>query len=237
MKKILLLFYFIFSMQTLFGYKHFILISAPGSGKGTFSQYCKKHHGYEQICPGDIFRNEIALRTDFGIKIQPIVDKGEYIDEEIVCAIIEQYISDALQKHKHFILDGFPRSDVSFKFLCSLIKKYNIKDSVCFLQFIASDEICVDRIVNRLVCTHCFMVYSRTCDDMNDASACGNCQMAMSRRKADTQEIAQNRIAYFHQNIEPLLQHAELSYPTQKIYNDCSISELQEKYEKLFNEK
>ncbi len=223
--------------NTLFGYKHFILISAPGSGKGTFSQYCVKKYGYEQICAGDIFRNEIALKTELGIQIEPIVDRGEYIDETIVCQLMEQYVSDTLQKNKPFILDGFPRSIISFNFLGSLFKKYNIENDVCFLQFTANDELCVERILNRLICTNCFMVYSQIFNGINDINKCSNCQADLSRRKADTQEIAQKRIVFFHQDIEPVMDLVKQYYPVQTIQNEGSIDQLQEKYEELFNKK
>lgn len=210
---------------------HFVLISAPGSGKGTFSQYCVNKYEYEQICPGDIFRNEIALGTELGKQIQPIVDRGEYVDENIVCQLMEKYISDALINDKLFILDGFPRSTFSFNFLCSLLKKYNIEDKVCFIQFISPDETCIERILNRIICTNCFMVYSQKNTEIN---ICKKCQSNLSKRKADTYSIAKKRLKYFHENIELIMSLAEQTYPTKKIISDYTINNMEEQYENLF---
>ncbi len=38
----------LFPIATMYPY-HYVLISAPGSGKGTFSQYMMENHNYELI--------------------------------------------------------------------------------------------------------------------------------------------------------------------------------------------
>ena len=231
-KQFLIILFSFFSITTQsWTNNHFILISAPGSGKGTFSQYCVNKYDYEQICPGDIFRNEITLNTELGKQIQPIVDNGEYVDEKIVCHLMEKYINNALKKNKLFILDGFPRSTFSFNFLCSLLKKYNIEDKVCFIQFIASDETCIERILNRIICTSCFMVYSQK---NTEITICNNCKSDLSKRKADTYSIAKKRLEYFHETIESIMNLAEQTYPTKKIISDCTINNIEEQYENLF---
>jgi adenylate kinase len=116
LKKLLLLIYLL-TIAPVLSIQNFVLISAPGSGKGTFSQYLIQKYNYIQICPGDLLRAEIVAQTDFGKKIQPIVEKGEYIDEEVTCQLITKHLIIAIQQNKPFIIDGFPRTKTSLEFL------------------------------------------------------------------------------------------------------------------------
>ena len=227
---------FLLISNSAFGVKNFVLISAPGSGKGTFSQYLVKKHGYVQICPGDLFRSEIAAGTVLGKEIQPIVEKGEYVDEDIVCSLVAKHVNNALDQEKGFIIDGFPRSTVSFDFLSSLLEGRGITDSVCFLQFMASDMVCAQRILDRLVCTTCFRVFNSLTEPPQREDACDDCGTSLSRRSADTKEIVQKRLQYFHGNIEPLMKKSEARYPTTKIDSECSTETLKGHYEKLLQE-
>lgn len=228
-----LLFYLLISTHFINCLTHFVLISAPGSGKGTFSQYMVTNHGYIQICPGDLLRKEIALGTDFGKKIQPIVDNGDYVDEEIICNIIKQYVCTAINQKKGFILDGFPRSKKSFNFLDSLLREKNLTDNVYFLQFIASDTVCAHRMANRVICMQCNYVFNTISNQSRCKNICHQCGSELSLRKADTLDIAYKRLNYFHDYIESIMEIAKQKYKTIIINSDCSLDNLEKEYEKL----
>jgi adenylate kinase len=219
-----------------FSIKNFVLISAPGSGKGTFSQYLVKKYGYIQICPGDLFRGEIARGTKLGKKIQPIVERGEYVDENIVCSLIGKGITNAQDQAKGFILDGFPRSMVSFTFLDALLKERNLVDSTCFIQFLTSDTVCTQRIFHRLVCTNCFRVFNSLTEPPQQKDSCDTCDKSLSKRSADTLEIVKKRLQYFHDTIEHLMAQAATHYSTITIDGEDSIDSLKGHYETLLQE-
>lgn len=220
----------------MLGLKNFILISAPGSGKGTFSQYLVEKYGYIQICPGDIFRNEIKAQTELGKKIQPLVDKGEYVDEQIVCTLIANGIQEALKQGKGFIIDGFPRSTHSFEFLHNFLRDNDLIKEVIFIQFMASDELCIKRISGRSVCTECHKVYNASSVRSKALNTCDDCKTSLTIRKADTTEIAQKRLDYFHDHVEPLIEQAKTHYETRFIDTTlCSIQDLKAQYDSLIS--
>lgn len=227
------LFLILLFSHSVFGIKNFVLISAPGSGKGTFSQYMIKNHNYVQICPGDLFRSEIAAETELGKKIRPIVERGDYLDEDVVCKLMEKHICGAVSQNKAFVLDGFPRSIFAFNFLHALFKKYDLTDDVCFVQLVATDQSCLDRIIDRLVCMKCFKVYNKTTNKPRSKGVCDECGETLSVRLADTAVVVQKRLTYFHNTIEPLMDLAQEYYPTIKINSECSFYSLEEQYEKL----
>jgi adenylate kinase len=222
-----------FLVEQSFCFKNFVLISAPGSGKGTFSQYLVEKYGYAQICPGDIFRNEIKEQTELGKEIQPIVDRGDYVDEAIVCELIADNLLKLIRQNKCFIVDGFPRSDVSFEFLYKFLSDNGVIKDTCFLQFSVDDQICIDRISERLVCTECFSVYNMSLVQPKEAGKCDKCGTELSFRKADTKDIAKKRLEYFHDNIEPLISRAKKVYSTKVINAEASLEELRSEYEKI----
>lgn len=217
----------------LYARKNFILISAPGSGKGTFSQYLVQNHGYVQICPGDIFRSEIREQTALGKKIQPIVDRGDYVEEDIVCALIADNLLKAIKQQKQFIIDGFPRSEHSFIFLHKFLQENNLINDVCFLQFIAADQVCVQRILGRQICTECFKVYNLITMPAKSDTLCDDCGVPLVRRKADTESIVKNRLNYFHTHIEPLMRPALALYEIKYITTECSLEDLKATYDTL----
>lgn len=232
MKKILVLFLCFFTQQ-LNGLKHFVLIAAPGSGKGTFSQYVTQKYGYVQICPGDIYRHEIQQQTKLGKRIQPIVDKGEYVDEETTRLLISQHLLAALEQNKCFIIDGFPRTKGSFQFLHDVLAQHGLSGDVCFIQFVASDECCMSRVSERLICTKCFHVYNIKSALSLDGCTCDGCGTTLTRRKADTDDIMVKRLIFFHTHIEPLMKMAAELYDTKIINTECSIEKLLEVYDAL----
>ena len=220
------------SLQALC-HKNLVLIAAPGTGKGTLSQYLVANYGYIQICPGDMFRAEIAAGTDLGKRIQPIVDKGEYVDEETVCKLIKTNLLKTIQTQKPFILDGFPRSEVSFNFLYNFLSKKSLLKNVCFLQLIANDSTCIKRILTRQICSQCPKVYNTESARPTKHNKCDDCKVSLIARMADTNEIAQSRLKYFHSNIEPLIATAKELYEVKKIETECPIEALKDVYESL----
>lgn len=217
----------------MLGMRHFVLISAPGSGKGTFSQYLVEKYQYRQICLGDIFRNEIRLQTELGKKIQPIVEGGGYVDEGITCTLVSDAIDSCLRDNIPFIIDGFPRSTFSFLFLYNTLRERNIVDNVCIVQFIASDELCQERISHRCVCTNCCKVYNAVFLQPQEDGLCDTCSTPLSLRMADTTAIVKDRLHYFHENTEKLIVLAQDMYQVIKINAEKNITDLHEEYDQM----
>ncbi|MFA5999094.1 MAG: nucleoside monophosphate kinase [Candidatus Babeliales bacterium] len=213
--------------------QHFVLISSPGSGKGTFSQYMTKKYGYVQICPGDLFRKEILQQSELGKIIEPIVQAGDYVDEQIVCKLMQKHLEQALIKNKPFILDGFPRSKNSLQFLLAFLASKQILKNVCFIQFHASDEVCKQRILGRYVCNACGQVDNAAKMETNDNPTCSSCGQALALRLGDKETVVTKRLQHFHTVIEPLLKDLENNGHTVKIIN--SVQELST-LERIYNE-
>lgn len=216
-----------------FGFKHFVLISAPGSGKGTLSQYLVEKYDYVQVCPGDIFRNEIRLQTALGKKIEPMVEKGNLVDEDIVCELMANYLVEIIAQNKCFVLDGFPRSVNSFHFLNKFIQDHGILDEVCFIQLLASDEVCINRVLERQVCTQCFKVYNASLVKPQENNKCDKCGIDLIIRQTDAEESFRKRLRYFHADIEPIIEMSKKLYTTRIINGEAELDTLKRQYDEL----
>lgn len=215
---------------------NFVLIAAPGSGKGTFCQYLVEKYDYTHICPGDIFRDEIRRQTELGKKIQTIVEAGEYVQEDIVCTLVADAIMSSIQQRKAFVVDGFPRSHYSLQSLHTFLQNNELAGTVRIVQCIANDALCTERVLTRQVCTLCFKVYNSNSAQPKNQGVCDVCGVALSRRAADTDAIIRKRLVYFHETIEPLLCDAEQLYKVVKIETEADLESLYLQYDNLIKE-
>jgi adenylate kinase len=101
-----------------------ILFGPPGSGKGTQSEKIIKKYGLVHLSTGDILRNEIAKKTDLGIRAKTIMDKGELVSDEIVISMIKNKLEEK-REAKGFIFDGFPRTCAQALALDTLMNAFN----------------------------------------------------------------------------------------------------------------
>lgn len=217
-----------------FSYQHLVLISAPGSGKGTLSQHLIEHHDFVQICAGDLIRAEAASGSEIGKQIEPIINRGDYLPDELVCNMLEKHLLNALKNQKRFILDGFPRSTYTLNFLDKFLIQHHLTNQVCFVQLLAHDSDCLERISSRQVCPNCFKVYNLKTAPTRVKNSCNQCQHNLTIRIADTQAIVQKRLDYFHNQIEPLLDLIAQKYPVIRINTfNKSILELTQEYEQI----
>ncbi len=124
-----------------------ILAGAPGSGKSTHSKLIKEKTDFVHISSGDIFRQEAEKNTELGLLAKSLIDKGNFIPDDIICNIIENIIKDSNQNTK-YILDGFPRNlNQAIKFN-EILQKQNLKINV-FINLNVTEENLIQRLTKR----------------------------------------------------------------------------------------
>ena len=86
-----------------------ILLGAPGSGKGTQSEFLQKKFNLLKISTGDLLRQTIAEGNEFGKKIDSYVNAGKLVPDDLIIGILKDYI-EKTDCPNGYILDGFPRT-------------------------------------------------------------------------------------------------------------------------------
>ena len=155
-----------------------ILLGAPGSGKGTQSIILNKKFGFLQLSTGEMIRQNIEEKTDLGLKVQSIVNKGGFVNDDIILSIISNRI---LMKDckSGFILDGFPRNVKQAKSFDLILKERKIKINFV-IELKVNKESLFERIKNRAF-------------EANEA------------REDDKDDILENRLKIYEEQTEPLV--------------------------------
>src|ERR1039457_88955 len=99
-----------------------ILLGPPGAGKGTQAKLIAETFGIPQISTGDILRDNVARKTELGIKAKGIMERGELVPDELVCDMVADRLLQA-DCCRGFILDGFPRTVRQAEWLDTQLEK------------------------------------------------------------------------------------------------------------------
>src|SRR5690625_1516890 len=87
-----------------------ILLGPPGAGKGTQAEKIAERLAIPAISTGDIFRANVAERTELGETAQRYMDAGEYVPDEVTNAMVADRLAQD-DARTGFLLDGYPRTE------------------------------------------------------------------------------------------------------------------------------
>lgn len=88
------------------GRMRIIMLGGPGSGKSTYTEYLIKHFNITHIYPGGMLRKEVEKGSEIGKIAKSIIDKGEFVPNQIVLELIKKKVE---QSPQGYVLDGWPR--------------------------------------------------------------------------------------------------------------------------------
>jgi len=85
-----------------------LIVGAPGSGKGTISNWIVRDFGLKHVSSGDLLRQHMKDGTPLGKEAKSFIDKGALVPDETMVNLI----SSELKKlgSEPWLLDGFPRT-------------------------------------------------------------------------------------------------------------------------------
>ena len=88
------------------GRMRIVMLGGPGSGKSTYTEYLIKHFNITHIYPGVMLRKEVEKGTEIGNISKSIIDRGEFVPNQIVLDLIKKKVE---QSPQGYVLDGWPR--------------------------------------------------------------------------------------------------------------------------------
>ena len=120
-----------------------IMLGGPRSGKSTYSKFLTKEFQIPHVYTGDMMRSLAQQDTEIGRKVKSALDKGDYVDTQIVLDTLEARLQRK-DTMRGYVLDGFPRSMQQVKEM----DKRNIGyDHVVYLD-VAEEEV-IRRLMSR----------------------------------------------------------------------------------------
>ena len=155
-----------------------VLLGPPGAGKGTQAARLSAELGIPAISTGDIFRSNVAERTELGRRAQRYMDAGEYVPDEITNDMVRDRLAQE-DAAEGFLLDGYPRTLDQVHELDAMLQERGQRlDAV--LELTADDEVVVQRLLGRA---------------------------AEQGRADDTDVVIRRRLEVYHEQTAPLADH------------------------------
>lgn len=125
-----------------------VIFGAPGSGKGTQSEYLIKAYGLHHISTGDVLRDHISRHTELGKIADGYISQGKLIPDDLMVSILADVLDANPEAKKGVIFDGFPRTINQAKALNEMLEKRGAKvDAVVGLE--VPEEELVKRLLKR----------------------------------------------------------------------------------------
>ncbi len=177
---------------------HLVIFGRQGAGKGTQSVRLSRHYGAVHISTGDMLRDAASAGTELGLQAKEYMDSGRLLPDDIMLGIVRERLAESDVQESGFLLDGFPRTLPQAE---ALLGFASIDLAV---DIDVPEEIVVDRISSRRVCSGCGNIYSLG-QPPSDAWNCDKCGAAVIQRDDDTPEAVEKRLATYRTQTEPAI--------------------------------
>ena len=186
--------------------RHFVLLGAPGVGKGTQAELLSERLGACQLSTGDVFR---AAKSIAECERSPALNlaldamrRGELVTDETVLAIVKERTA-CLRCEGGFLLDGFPRTVAQAEALTQLLARERVQlDAV--LSYELPLETIVARLSGRRTCEKCKAVYHVQSKPAKVEGVCDACGGSLIQREDDRPESVKVRMAAYESSTAPL---------------------------------
>ena len=178
--------------------KILILFGAPGAGKGTVAQYLSENYDVRHFSTGNLLRNEVKKESDIGLKVKGILGSGGLVGDDVVNEIVEKNIGEVLSTGSLIMLDGYPRT-INQAVALDKMQSGMLKDEIRVLELDVDNEVVVQRISKRRVCSSCGKTYGP--QDKIDICSCGG---ELVKRKDDEEAVVRNRLEKYESETRPV---------------------------------
>jgi len=178
-----------------------VFLGPPGAGKGTQAKLLSQRMGFLHLSTGDLLREAVKNQTPLGKKAKEYMDRGELVPDELIVQLIEE----TMPKDGNVILDGFPRTVNQALALEEMLKGKGEKISKV-LFFDVPDEVIIDRLSGRRVCSKCGAVYHVKYNPPKVEGVCDLCGGNLMQRDDDKEEVVKKRLEVYRKQTQPLIE-------------------------------
>jgi len=179
------------------------LLGAPGSGKGTQSEYIiKAFPSLFRFSTGDIIRQEIRNESELGLRVKHFLSEGKLVPDDVIIELFENSISEDIL-NTGILSDGFPRTVGQAESFLRVFS--NKRFPIVVLSFdIELDEL-MDRLLGRRVCTSCSAVYHLRNKPPKQEGICDVCgASSLVQREDDNETSIKTRFDVYQNEITPI---------------------------------
>jgi adenylate kinase len=155
-----------------------LVLGPQGAGQGTQAKRISAEYGVPHVSTGAMFRAAIAAGTGLGKQVQPLLDSGTLVPDETTVALIRERLAEP-DAAEGFVLDGFPRNLAQAEALDAMLGGID-RGLDAILFFDVPDSVGIERALSRA---------------------------QVEGRADDTPEVIARRLATYHAETEPVVEH------------------------------
>jgi adenylate kinase len=155
-----------------------LVLGPQGAGKGTQAKRISSNYEIPHVSTGDMFREAIAAGTPLGKEVEPLLDQGILVPDELTIKLIRDRLSED-DAAGGFVLDGFPRNLAQARALDEMLREIG-RGLDAILFFDIPDSVGMERALSRA---------------------------EIEGRNDDTTDVIARRLATYHAETEPVVEH------------------------------
>lgn len=179
----------------------FIMLGAPGAGKGTQAQFITERYDIPQISTGDMLRAAVQAGTELGLQVKEVMATGGLVSDDIIIALIEERVKQADCKNG-YLLDGFPRT---------IPQAEALQDQGIAVDYVVEiavdDEDIVSRLSGRRVHESSGRTYHERYNPPKVAGKDNETGEPLVQRADDKEETVRKRLGIYHDQTAPLVDY------------------------------
>ncbi len=179
-----------------------LVLGPQGAGKGTQAKRIAAEYEIPHISTGEMFRAAIASRSELGRRVEPILAAGQLVPDDVTVALIRERLEQP-DAADGFVLDGFPRNLAQAEALDAMLAQIG-RGLDAILFFDLSDGVATDRLLKRAV---------------------------EENRPDDTPEVIARRLAIYHAETEPIVEHYRATGKLVPLHAERTIDEVYDEIE------
>jgi adenylate kinase len=180
-----------------------IITGPPAAGKGTMSRYIDEKYHIPTVATGEILRQEIKKGTELGEIAKSLIEKGDFVPDDVVIQIIKNVTKDL---NDGWVLDGFPRNITQAVAYDKMLAEADSKIDLV-IEIDVEDEKIIERITGRVVCPKCSRSYHVSYAKPKKEGYCDDCNVLLEKRADDTEEYIKHRLEIYHRETKPILEY------------------------------
>jgi adenylate kinase len=204
-----------------------VLVGAPGAGKGTQAKFVAKHFSVPAISTGDIFRANIAAKTELGRRAKRFMDAGDLVPDEVTIGIVRDRLSQD-DAQNGFLLDGFPRTLAQAEALRDMLDDLGTPLDVVLELQVDDDEV-VRRLSGRRTCRQCGHVWHVEFDPPAKEGVCDVDAGELFQRDDDKPDTIRRRLEVYSEQTAPLVGFYEQAGLLRSITAQGPVDEITER--------
>jgi adenylate kinase len=211
------------------GERNWILLGAPGAGKGTQAQRLIDTYRLPQISTGDMLRDAQRAGTPLGKQAAEYMNRGALVPDDLVIGLIAERLDQADAK-AGFVLDGFPRTVPQAEALERVLGE-RARTITRVVAIDVPEDVLVPRLTGRRSCPKCGAPYHVMFKAPARPGVCDACGTGLVQRGDDTEVTVRKRLETYRKQTAPLIEFYGLRGVLRQVNGEGALLEVGERME------